>query len=234
MADLLIQSADNVVMWINDAAAADASKVFQVVHLSGPNPPVIFEVREVNDVVVVYGAFRKLGSHVLNNTTAGDGTIATFQRGSTEIVSFTYDSAYGASIRTPDRSDHDLAFKSAKDLVLRAGAFGGVGLRTPAGNNLWLTSTGGATWTTDAGVIQMNWIADTTDFQMQVGGTAAGFRASVHVRADTTVGRPGILVLEREDGTPYYLFVRASDSRLHIHTSDPGTNDALGTEVRTQ
>jgi len=35
MADTYVQGPDNVVVWINDSTGADASKVFQVKHLTG-------------------------------------------------------------------------------------------------------------------------------------------------------------------------------------------------------
>lgn len=228
------QGPDNVLVWINSAGVADAGEVFQVKHLNLANPPVIFEVREVGDVVI-YGAIRRRGTITVRNTTAGDGTMATFKRGSNEIISFAYSAADGASIEGASSLDYDIVFRSANDVSLQVSS----ALFLDNGTMTVVTlQDAQCVWTDNTGAYTMSWEMEYAssgeeDAYMRVGGGNPGYRGVFRVRANTAAARPGLLKMERESGTPYYLWVDTT-GRLHIHTVDPGSNDGLGTKIKDQ
>ncbi len=238
MADTYVQGPDNVVVWINDSTGADASKVFQVKHLSGANPPVLFEVREVGDVIV-YGGIRRQGDILLHNTSMGDGTVATWKRGSTTVATAEYESAAGIVFQTPSGSGLDHRFSAAGGITVQMGAWGSFQARKPSGGNYWYVTDGGMVFSDALGHLLMEWYPTTswtfggTVARVDVGSPYEGYRGVLRVRADTAAGRPGVLELRAKNGTAYYLWAR-TNGRLHIHDADPGTNDALGTEVRNQ
>lgn len=234
-----VQGSGNVVVWINSAAGSDAGKSFQVKHLTAPNPPVLFEVREASNEVVVYGAFRKRGEHVIHYNDTVDATIATFQRGSANLISVSYGAADGVTIETPGAADADLVFKAAADVVLDSGN-GSVVFYDASGGVRWATNenTANMMWNDGAGHQLMLWYGErpsgTHDAAaVEVGSGFQGFRGGVRVKADTVAGQPGILRLETAGGGQYFLWVR-KNGRLHIHTDNPHTNDSLGTPVRDQ
>ncbi|MBM4368064.1 MAG: hypothetical protein FJ102_17770 [Deltaproteobacteria bacterium] len=239
MADTYVQGPDNVVVWINDSTGADASKVFQVKHLTGSNPPVLLEVREVGDVIV-YGGIRRQGDIFLHNTSMGDGTVTTWKRGSTTVATAEYESATGMVFQTPSGSGLDQRFAAAGGVTIQIGPAAGVQARNPSGGNYWQVTDDGMVFKDALGHMliewypAIGWMYGGTVARVEVGSAYDGFRGVLRVRADTAAGKPGVLELRAKDGTPYFLWVRASTGFLHIHDADPGSNDALGTEVRNQ
>ncbi len=226
------QGPDNVIVWINSGGAVDAGEVFQVKHLNTGQPPVIFEVRESGDVVI-YGAIRRRGTLTVHNTTSGDGTICTFKRGGNEMLAIEYQAANGVILAGAAGLDYDLVFRSANDLALTASWMGVI----PAGGGDSVEVVDGALCASTSSAITMWWVANEptgaeVDALLRV-GNPLGVRGIVRIAADTAAGKPGLLIMEDQNGADWFLWVDTT-GLLRVRSSDPGTNDALPTAINTQ
>jgi hypothetical protein len=226
------QGPDNVIVWINSGGAVDAGEVFQVKHLNVAQPPVIFEVRESGDVVI-YGGIRRRGTLTVHNTTSGDGIICSFKRGGNEMLALEYQAANGAILAGAGGLDYDLVFRSANDLALITT----MAIVNPAGGGDYVNVSDGQFCASTSAAITMWWVANEpagaeVDAMLRV-GNPLGVRGMVRIRADTGAGKPGLLVMEDQDGVEWFLWVDTA-GLLHIRDTDPLADDTLPTEVKTQ
>ncbi|MSP55954.1 MAG: hypothetical protein EXR69_10180 [Myxococcales bacterium] len=244
MSDLILTTDSSLIVGINKDATSDHSPSpdwFQVKHLQYPSDVMIFEVDEIA-VVQVVGTIKRSGTLVFNNTTSGDGTILIVEMAGTgKLVIDALTSASSAiNIGAPNLGDLVMISGGSMRAILDSDNDSGTlafTVRNSSGamraelnkdGELFLDSATG----TSAMVIHALTGSDT---QLVIGNhSSAAHGGKLVLKADTTAGTPGTLVLQSGDtgDNLNYLWL-GSDGYLWINTAEPTTTDS-GTKVCDQ
>lgn len=241
MSDNVQSATEDVIVWINDDEGTSRGNSWQVHKWSTGSPCLV--LREDGDVEL-YGALQRAGPVELENTDPGGGLIVTLRRDGVAVLQFGRIAGLGATVATPAGSDDTLVLRSAADVHFIPdydddNTTTGPALIIDTANGdpiAWLTNTGIATWYDDSGNIRMQWhcvLSPTTERLSRLALFGTPQRGHLSIGADVSGGRPGVLVLQDQDGNDYYLWVQ-NNGTLRILDSDPTTNDSSGVPVGIQ
>lgn len=247
MPDATLTASDNVLVTCNDDATTNNSNYIRFRKWS--TGVLLAEIQE-SGALVVTGPVQRAGIHDFANTNTGDGDISVFTKGSTQRLAVNYTSATGVIIKAVSGTD-GIALRSRGHMYLDLEDGGGVAgdvnleIRDNNKNPLFVFKAGSAGHQMLVQDTAGNYYVVLTHDKSASpeyafvtvgnGSMSPRRRGIIHVINDGTADaeKPAVLHLFNKSGYSSWLWVDNA-GKLRIHTSDPGTNDTLGTVVGTQ